>query len=67
MVTSFLGVDWLSTNEPSPFSREFKLETLRRMEAGENARELGSHARAPVCGVSGIVCAAARLCGIAVV
>jgi transposase-like protein len=36
--------DWLSTNEPSRFSREFKLE-LRRMEAGENvsvlARELG--------------------------
>jgi len=35
----------LSTNEPSRFSREFKLEALRRMEAGENvsvlARELG--------------------------
>jgi transposase len=34
----------LSTNEPSRFSREFKLEALRRMEAGENvsvlAREL---------------------------
>ena len=33
------------TNEPSRFSREFKLEALRRMEAGENvsvlARELG--------------------------
>ena len=32
-------------NEPSRFSREFKLEALRRMEAGENvgvlARELG--------------------------
>jgi transposase-like protein len=40
-----LGEDWLSTNEPSRFSREFKLEALRRMEAGENvsvlARELG--------------------------
>jgi transposase len=39
------GEDWLSTNEPSRFSREFKLEALRRMEAGENvsvlARELG--------------------------
>jgi transposase len=35
----------LSTNEPSRFSREFKLEALRRMEAGENvsvlAREVG--------------------------
>jgi transposase-like protein len=35
----------LTTNEPSRFSREFKLEALRRMEAGENvsvlARELG--------------------------
>jgi transposase InsO family protein len=35
----------LSTNEPSRFSREFKLEALRWMEAGENvgvlARELG--------------------------
>jgi transposase len=35
----------LITNEPSRFSREFKLEALRRMEAGENvsvlARELG--------------------------
>jgi transposase len=35
----------LSTNEPSRFSREFKLEAVRRMEAGENvsvlARELG--------------------------
>jgi transposase len=35
----------LSTNEPSRFSREFKREALRRMEAGENvsvlARELG--------------------------
>ena len=35
----------MSTNEPSRFSREFKLEALRRMEAGENvsvlARELG--------------------------
>jgi transposase len=35
----------LSTNELSRFSREFKLEALRRMEAGENvsvlARELG--------------------------
>jgi len=41
---SFLG-DWLSTNEPSRFSRKFKLEALRRMEAGESvsvlARELG--------------------------
>jgi transposase-like protein len=46
MVTVLLpGEDWLSTNEPSRFSREFKLEALRRMEAGENvsvlARELG--------------------------
>jgi transposase-like protein len=35
----------LSTNEPSRFSRQFKLEALRRMQAGENvsvlARELG--------------------------
>jgi transposase-like protein len=35
----------LTTNEPSRFSREFKLEALRRMEAGGNvsvlARELG--------------------------
>lgn len=35
----------MTTNEPSRFSREFKLEALRRMEAGENvsvlARELG--------------------------
>jgi transposase len=35
----------LSPNEPSRFSREFKLEALRRMEAGENvsdlARQLG--------------------------
>jgi transposase-like protein len=35
----------LSTNEPSRFSRDVKLEALRRMEAGENvsvlARELG--------------------------
>ena len=35
----------MSTNEPSRFSRAFKLEALRRMEAGENvsvlARELG--------------------------
>jgi transposase-like protein len=35
----------LIKNEPSRFSREFKLEALRRMEAGENvsvlARELG--------------------------
>jgi transposase len=35
----------LSTNEPSRFSREFKLEALRRMQVGENvsvlARELG--------------------------
>jgi transposase-like protein len=35
----------LGTNEPSRFSRDFKLEALRRMEAGENvsvlARELG--------------------------
>jgi len=42
---SFLGEDWLSINEPSQVSREFKLEVLRRMEAGENvsvlARELG--------------------------
>src|SRR6185295_5735169 len=46
MVTVLLsGEDWLSTNEPSRFSREFKLEALRRMDAGENvsvlARELG--------------------------
>jgi transposase-like protein len=42
---SFPGEDWVSTNEPSRFSREFKLEALRRMEAGENvsvlAQELG--------------------------
>jgi transposase len=35
----------LSTNQPSRFSRGFKLEALRRMEAGENvsdlARQLG--------------------------
>ena len=35
----------MSTNEPSRFSRDFKLDALRRMEAGENvsvlARELG--------------------------
>lgn len=35
----------MTTNEPSRFSREFKLEAVRRMEAGENvsvlARELG--------------------------
>ena len=35
----------MSTNEPSRFSREFKLEALRRMDGGENvsvlARELG--------------------------
>ena len=35
----------MSAKEPSRFSREFKLEALRRMEAGENvsvlARELG--------------------------
>ena len=35
----------MSTNQPSRFSRDFKLEALRRMEAGENvsvlARELG--------------------------
>jgi transposase len=35
----------LRTDEPSRFSRDFKLEALRRMEAGENvsvlARELG--------------------------
>ena len=35
----------MSTDEPSRFSRDFKLEALRRMEAGENvsvlARELG--------------------------
>ena len=35
----------MSTNEPSRFSRDFKLEALRQMEAGENvsvlARELG--------------------------
>jgi hypothetical protein len=38
MVTVLLpgGEDWLSTNEPSRFSREFKLEALRRMGAGEN-------------------------------
>jgi len=45
MVTVLLsGEDYLRTNEPSRFSREFKLEALRRMEAGENvsvlAREL---------------------------
>jgi transposase len=35
----------VNTNEPSRFSRDLKLEALRRMEAGENvsvlARELG--------------------------
>lgn len=35
----------MGTDEPRRFSREFKLEVLRRMEAGENvsvlARELG--------------------------
>ena len=35
----------MSTTEPSRFSRDFKLEALRRMEAGENvsvlARKLG--------------------------
>ena len=46
MVTVLLPrEDWLSTKEPSRFSREFKLEALRRMEAGENvsvlAREFG--------------------------
>jgi len=46
MVTVLLsGEDYLSTNEPSRFSREFKLEALRRMEAGEKvsvlARQLG--------------------------
>src|ERR1700746_2883992 len=46
MVTVLLsGEDYLSTNEPSRYSREFKLEALRRMEAGENvsdlARQLG--------------------------
>src|SRR5215475_601138 len=46
MVTVLLsGEGYLSTNEPSRFSREFKLEALRRMEAGENvsdlARQLG--------------------------
>src|ERR1700751_4440651 len=41
MVTVLLSVeDWLSTNEPSRFSREFKLEVLRRMEAGENVSVL---------------------------
>jgi Transposase len=57
----------LSTNEPSRFSREFKLEALRRTEAGENvsvlARELGFHAkRASINGVIGIGWAAAVLC-----
>src|SRR5215468_2398674 len=37
--------DWFDHQHPSRFSREFKLEALRRMEAGENvsvlARELG--------------------------
>jgi hypothetical protein len=54
----------LSTNEPSRFSREFNLEALRRMEAGENAsvlaRELGFHARASINGVIGIGWAAQR-------
>ena len=45
MVTVLLsGEDYLRTNEPSRYSRELKLEALRRMEAGENvsvlAREL---------------------------
>src|SRR4029077_12782816 len=41
MVTVLLsGEDYLSTNEPSRFSREFKLEALRRMEAGENVSDL---------------------------
>jgi transposase len=30
----------LSTNEPRRFSRDFKLETLRRMAAGENVSDL---------------------------
>jgi len=30
----------LSTNEPSRFAREFKLEALRRMEARENVSVL---------------------------
>jgi len=37
--------DWFDHQHPSRFSREFKLEALRRMEAGDNvsalARELG--------------------------
>lgn len=46
MVTVLLSEeDHLSTHEPRRFSREFKLEALRRMEAGENvsdlARQLG--------------------------
>src|SRR5215469_7937360 len=47
MVTVLLarGRTGLSTDEPIRFSRELKLEALRRMEAGENvsvlARELG--------------------------
>jgi hypothetical protein len=42
MVTVLLsGEDQLSTKEPSRFSWEFKLEALRRMEAGEKARPYG--------------------------
>jgi transposase-like protein len=59
MVTVLLpGEDWLSTNEPSRFSREFKLEALRWMEAGENvsvlARELGVSRKSIINGVIGI-------------
>jgi hypothetical protein len=72
MVTVLLsGEDYLSTNEPNRFSREFKLEALRRMEAGENvsvlARQLGFRARAFINGVIGIVWAAATRCEAAVV
>ena len=55
----------MSTNEPSRFSRDFKLEAMRRMAAGENvsvlARELGAHARASTNGIAAIILAAATL------
>jgi transposase-like protein len=38
----------LSTNEPSRFSREFKLEALRRMEAGENVSVLARELQASI-------------------
>jgi hypothetical protein len=41
MVTApFVGEDWLSANEPSRFSREFKLEALRQRPARDFTQEL---------------------------